>query len=140
MKKHATYIQQKQLIARKRIVDRIVNAVDKPKMFTAIFTAKFWGVDAFKSHIYESEDYTYEFYSTDCCLNIYYYYTDCNYIFVLNDNVYINNEISYDLKDYSYHLSNKDYSSFTEDMLCGTIKNKEALSKAVLLYYTYMGI
>lgn len=133
MKKHATYIQQKQLIARKRIVDRIVNAVDKPKMFTAIFTAKFWGVDAFKSHIYESEDYTYEFYSTDCRLNIWYNYY--NYMFILD-----NNEISYDLQDYTYHLSNKDCSSFTEDMLCGIIKNKEAFSKAVLLYYAYMGV
>lgn len=52
MKKNATYIQQKQLNAKKRILDRIVNAVDKPKMFTAIFTAKFWGIDAFKSNIY----------------------------------------------------------------------------------------
>ena len=39
-----------------------------------------------------------------------------------------------------YKIISKDCSSFTEDMLCGTIKNKEALSKAVLLYYTYMGI
>lgn len=138
MKKHATYIQQKQLNAKKRMLDRIVNAVDKPKMFTAIFTAKFWGIDAFKSHIYESEDYTYEFYSTDCRLNI--WYNDYNYMFVLNDNVYITNEISYDLQDYKYYFSNKDCSYFTENMLCGTIKNKEALSKAVLLYYTYMGI
>lgn len=138
MKKHATYIQQKQLNAKKRIIDRIVNAVNNQKMFTAIFTAKFWGVDAFKSHIYESEDYTYEFYSTDCRLNI--WYNDYNYMFVLNDNVYITNEISYDLQDYKYYFSNKDCSSFTEDMLCGTIKNKEAFSKAVLLYYAYMGI
>lgn len=133
MKKHATYIQQKQLNAKKRILDRIVNAVNNQKMFTAIFTAKFWGVDAFKSHIYESEDYTYEFYSTDCRLNI--WYNDYNYMFILD-----NNELSYDLQDYTYHLSNKDYSSFTEDMLCGTIKNKEAVSKAVLLYYAYMGV
>lgn len=133
MKKHATYIQQKQLIAKKRMLDRIVNAVDKPKMFTAIFTAKFWGIDSFKSHIYESEDYTYEFYSTDCRLNIWYNYY--NYMFILD-----NNEISYNLQDYTYYFSNKDCSCFTENMLCGTIKNKEALSKAVLLYYTYMGI
>lgn len=138
MKKHATYIQQKQLNAKKRIIDRIVNAVNNQKMFTAIFTAKFWGVDAFKSHIYESEDYTYEFYSTHYRLNI--CYNDYNYMFVLSDNVYITNEISYDLQDYKYYFSNKDCSSFTEDMLCGTIKNKEAFSKAVLLYYAYMGV
>ena len=133
MKKHATYIQQKQLIAKKRMLDRIVNAVDKPKMFTAIFTAKFWGIDAFKSHIYEGEDYTYEFYSTHYRLNIWYNYY--NYMFILD-----NNEISYDLQDYTYYFSNKDCSCFTENMLCGTIKNKEAVSKAVLLYYAYMGV
>lgn len=103
MKKHATYIQQKQLNAKKRIIDRIVNAVNNQKMFTAIFTAKFWGVDAFKSHIYESEDYTHEFYSTHYRLNIWYNYY--NYMFILD-----NNEIS------------------------------EAFSKAVLLYYAYMGV